>query len=66
MDELNVHQFYGISPFIDLLAAASAGTGGDAVGVQQQQETNAEPLCFLQVRKSMMLSDRDPHQVWMY
>lgn len=50
MDEMNVHQFWGISPFIDLLAATAVGTGRLETRVQQQQETDGEPLCLLQVK----------------
>jgi hypothetical protein len=50
MDDMNVHQFLGISPFIDLLAATSSTAGRPGKCVQQQQENDAEPLCLLQVQ----------------
>jgi hypothetical protein len=50
MDELNVHQFWGISPFIDFLTATSVATANDVLDVQQQQGTGGQPLCFLQVQ----------------
>ncbi|KAF6252475.1 hypothetical protein COO60DRAFT_1672301 [Scenedesmus sp. NREL 46B-D3] len=53
----------GVSPRLGSLAGAKGhrGTGGDAVGVQQQQETNAEPLCFLQEDMTQPLQEQ-PHQ----
>jgi hypothetical protein len=50
MDEMNVHQFWGISPFIDLLATTSAVAGQATAGLQQQHGTDGEPLRLLQVR----------------
>lgn len=49
MDELNVQQCWGISPFIDLLRAASTA---DAALPDQQQggdQNEQQPLAFLQV-----------------
>ena len=44
MDELNVHQFWGISPYLDLLAAADAAEPSTA--------DITTPTAFLQVSTS--------------
>jgi hypothetical protein len=56
MDELNVCQFWGISPFRDLLAATAVATAHDEFDVQQQQRTDGEPLCFLQVQRHSVVA----------
>ncbi|KAF8056344.1 DAB1 [Scenedesmus sp. PABB004] len=46
MDELNAHQFWGVSPFLDLLGAA------DAAGVERSAGgAPDEPLALLQARQ---------------
>jgi hypothetical protein len=59
MDELNVQQCWGITPFIDLLQAASAA--GAALPDQQQQggdQVEQQQLAFMQVRAAWAVQAR--------